>query len=63
MSGDGVKRDTVEGKKWLQKGADAGDELAVQQLQMHEMMARMSGRMGGNMSVSSSPGMMSFSMG
>ncbi len=61
MSGDGVKRDTVEGKKWLQKGADAGDELAVQQLQMHEMMGPMSGM--GNMSFSSSGGMMSFSIG
>mmetsp|Transcript_7420 Transcript_7420/g.15201 ORF Transcript_7420/g.15201 Transcript_7420/m.15201 type:complete len:342 (+) Transcript_7420:105-1130(+) len=65
MSGDGIKRDIVEGKKWLKKGADAGDELAVQQLQMHEMMASFGGMgMGnGNISCSSSPGMMSFSMG
>ena len=58
MNGSGVERDPVEGKKWLKKGADAGDELAVQQLQMYEMMSSM-----GGMSFSSSPGMMSFTMG
>ena len=63
MSGDGITRDVVEGKKWLKKGADAGDELAVQQLQMHEMMAAFGGMGNGNISCSSSPGMMSFSLG
>lgn len=34
MRGDGVETDMEEAKKWLTKGAQAGDELAVQQLGM-----------------------------
>ncbi|KAL7534237.1 hypothetical protein ACHAXR_008189 [Thalassiosira sp. AJA248-18] len=59
MSGDGVERDMVESKKWLTKGARAGDELAVQQLQFHDMMSGL----GGNVSVSSSRDGMAFSFG
>ena len=39
--GDGVQRNPDEGKKWLQKAADAGDNLAAQQLEMFQMMASM----------------------
>jgi TPR repeat protein len=52
LLGDGVERNIDEAKKWLRKGADAGDDLAVQQLQMCDVTSAMSGMT--NMSFSSS---------
>ena len=40
MRGDGVDADMEEAKKWLKKGAQAGDELAIQQLEMCNMMGQ-----------------------
>lgn len=60
MTGSGVERDLGEAKNWLTKGAKAGDELAVQQLQMVDMM---SGMGMGNMPFSSSGNGMMFSFG
>ena len=63
MTGDGVDDlDLDEAKKWLKRGANAGDELAVQQLEMLDMMSKMSS-MGSNFSCSSNPGSMMFSFG
>lgn len=55
MRGDGVKRDLKEAEVWLRKSADAGDELAVQQMEVLDMMKTMNNRGRGGVNVNVTP--------
>ena len=56
MRGEGVEKDIDEAKKWLTKSAKAGDELAVQQLGVIDMMDSVKGSANVAFSSSTFPG-------